>query len=344
MKHIVTPELLHKYLDGNCTAEELLMLYKWYDGFEDNADPFEELTNQEQQALKMLMFNKFKASVVLPEAPITDNMIKRRFPVKALYILSGIAALFFIAWGIHFYKSPKAESPNGIITIASEQMMLKNQTNSIYKQVLSDGSIVWLSPKSQLEYPKKFAGTYRQVKMNGEAFFEVSKDHAHPFIIYSGGVVTRVWGTSFRIKAYQNIPTEVSVITGKVSVKLPENDRSEVMLLPTQKVVYSHNSSDLTPGKEADRSVMRIWKKTSVSFDDVPLSNVLTTLNQQFGTRIYTNDKELEKYLLKADFTDENLPAILDMLENSLNVGYNINDTDIELYRKPKPISKLNID
>jgi len=336
MKHNVTPELLHKYIDGNCTAEELLMLYKWYDGFEDSRDPFEELTRQEQQALKMLMFNKFKASVVLPEAPITDNVVKKRFPVKVLYILSGIAAMFFIAWGIHFYKLPKAENSDGIITIASEQMMLKNQTNSIYKQVLSDGSIVWLSPKSQLEYPKKFAGAYRQVEMKGEAFFEVSKDHAHPFIIYSGGVVTRVWGTSFRIKAYQNIPTEVSVITGKVSVKLPENDRSEVMLLPTQKVVYSHNSSNLTPGKEADRSVMRIWKKTSVSFDDVPLSNVLTTLNQQFGTRIYTNDNELEKYLLKADFTDENLPAILDMLENSLNVGYNINDTDIELYRKPK--------
>ena len=71
MKHNVTPELLHKYIDGNCTAEELLMLYKWYDGFEDSRDPFEELTRQEQQALKMLMFNKFKASVVLPEAPIT---------------------------------------------------------------------------------------------------------------------------------------------------------------------------------------------------------------------------------------------------------------------------------
>jgi ferric-dicitrate binding protein FerR (iron transport regulator) len=336
MKHPVTPELLHKYIDGNCTDDEVAMLYQWYDGFEDSDDPLDTLSDDEQYVLKMLMFNKFKGSVVVHLPAIANIDPQRRFPAKVIYMLLGIAALLLVVFGFYFNQKPTNVNPNIIITTASERMMLNNQTNSIYKQTLSDGSIVWLSPKSQLEYPKKFMGTYRQVKMTGEAFFEVSKDHVHPFIIYSGGVVTRVWGTSFRIRAYQNVPTEVSVITGKVSVKLPENDKSEVMLLPTQKAVYSRNIGLLTRTKEAPKSNMRIWQKTSVTFDDIPLDNVLTMLNNQFGTRIYTNDKELGKYLLKADFTDQNLPTILDMLENSLNVGYNMDDIEIELYRKPK--------
>jgi ferric-dicitrate binding protein FerR (iron transport regulator) len=337
MKYPVTPELLHKYIDGNCTADEVSMLYKWYDSFEDGIDPFDVLNDEEQHVLKMLMLNRFKASVAQPGAIEVKFKAKKHFPSKLMYTLSGIAALCFVVWGFYVRNKPVSGSPNAIITTASEQMMLNNQTNTIYKQVLSDGSIVWLSPKSQLEYPKKFMGSFRQVKMTGEAFCEVTKDHAHPFIIYSGGVITRVWGTSFRIRAYKDVPTEVSVVTGKVSVKLPENDKSEVMLLPTEKAVYSRNAGLLMRAKEAPKSNMRIWQKaTVVSFDDIPLDNVLTMLNNHFGTRIYTNDKELGKYLLKADFTDQNLPTILDMLESSLNVGYNMDDIEIELYRKPK--------
>lgn len=338
MKQRVTPELLHKYIDGNCTEQELALIYQWYDGFDDEQNPFDTLSDDEQYVLKMRMLNKFKASVVQPQTDEIGVHTKKRFPATLLYVISGIAALFFCVLGFYFRSKPTAVSvPNAVITTASEQMMLNNQTNSIYKQVLSDGSIVWLSPKSQLEYPKKFMGDFRQVKMTGEAFFEVSKDHAHPFIIYSGGVITRVWGTSFRIRAYKDVPTEVSVVTGKVSVKLPENDKSEVMLFPTQKAIYRKNTGYLTRAVEPVKSNMRIWQKATVtSFEDIPLDDVMTMLNNHFGTRIYTNDKELGKYLLKADFTDQNLPTILDMLESSLNVGYNMEDIEIELYRKPK--------
>jgi len=337
MNYRVTPQLLHKYMDGHCTDDEVLMIHQWYASFEGEDDPFETLSDDEQEVLRMLMLDKFKNSVGHGIVSETTPIRQKRFAVKMMYVLSGMAALFLIAFGLYFNRKAKAENPNTIVTTASEQMKLDNQTNSIYKQVLSDGSVVWLSPKSQLEYPKKFMGAYRQVKMTGEAFFEVSKDHAHPFIIYSGGVITRVWGTSFRIRAYNNIPTtEVSVVTGKVSVKLPEKDGSEVMLFPTQRVVYSRATGFLTRGTETQHSSMRIWQKTSVQFDDIPLDQVLTILNKKFGTRIYTNDKELGKLMFHADFTDQNLASILDMLEGSLNVGYNMDDIEVELYRKPQ--------
>ncbi len=337
MKYQITPELLHKYVDGECTPEEAFMLYQWYDSFEQQADPLAGLNAIEQEALKLLMLNNFKASLSVGAGEV---VIKKRPLVRPLYALAGIAATLLIVWtGIALIKKPSvAGIPNDIVTTAGEQMEVNNLTNSIYKQTLSDGSIVWLSPKSKLRYPKKFMGAFRQVKMTGEAFFEVTKDHAHPFIIYSGGVVTRVWGTSFRIRAYQDAQTEVSVVTGKVSVKIPDHNESEVMLLPTQKVIYQHAANKLKRDVEAKRSAMQMWQKATVAFDNVPLSSVLNSLDKQFGMHIHTDDAELAKFPLKADFTDQNLPAILDMIEYSLNVSYTIDDTEIILFRN-KPIT-----
>lgn len=337
MKYQITPELLHKYLDGECTPEEAFMLYEWYDTFEKQNNPLEGMNPLEQEALKMLMLRNFKNSVAV--ANIDDAIpVKKATVVKLMYTLAGIAAVLLLVWGGLDLTQKKGDNLSGVFTTATEQMEVSNLTNSIYKQVLSDGSIVWLSPKSKLRYPKKFIGAYRQVKMTGEAFFEVTKDHAHPFIIYSGGVITRVWGTSFRIRAVQNVVTEVSVVTGKVSVKIPDHDESEVMLLPTQKVTYQQLNRLLKRDVETNRSAMRIWQKATITFDNIPLSNVLNTLDKQFGMHIHTDDAELGKYLLKADFTGQNLPAILDMLENSLNVSYTMDDTDIILYRN-KPIT-----
>jgi len=332
MKYQVTPELLHKYLDGECTPEDAFLLYQWYDAFEKQDNPLDTMSPIEQEALKMLMLQNFRNKVL--GADITDEEpVKKALSVKLLYTLSGIAAMLLLVWAGFSLTPKKDRDTGGVFTTATEQMEVNNLTNSIYKQVLSDGSIVWLSPKSKLRYPKKFAGAYRQVKMTGEAFFEVTKDHAHPFIIYSGGVITRVWGTSFRIRAVQNANTEISVVTGKVSVKIPDHGDSEVMLLPAQKVVYQQQNNSLKRGVEAKESAMRIWQKATISFDNVPLSKVLSTLDQQYGMHIHTDDKELSNYLFKADFTGQNLPAILDMLENSLNVSYTMDDTDIILYR-----------
>jgi transmembrane sensor len=334
MNFFITPQLLHKYVDGQCSADEVLLLQQWYESFELEEDPFDSLTDVEQEALKMLMLENFRASIKIADNNVVAFEPQKKSSHHLIYTISGIAALLLIVFGLFLDKRATSKESNAIITTASEVMVLNNQTNSIYKQTLSDGSVVWLSPKSELQYPKKFVGAFRQIKMKGEAFFEVAKDHAHPFIIDGGGVITKVWGTSFRVKSAQNNQTEVSVVTGKVSVKIPEQDETEVMLYPQQKAIYSFASHSLTRAAENERSAMRMWGKLTVSFDNVPLNKVLSILRNQYGMHIYTEDKELGNYLLKADFTDQNLPSILEMLQNSLNAGYTIDDTQIVLYRK----------
>src|SRR6202000_336004 len=83
---------------------------------------------------------------------------------------------------------------------------------------LSDSTIVYLGPDSKINFPGRFNGKTRELNLEGEAFFQVKKDHQHPFIIHTGDVSTTVLGTSFKITAFKGEPLTVSVATGKVRV------------------------------------------------------------------------------------------------------------------------------
>lgn len=87
-----------------------------------------------------------------------------------------------------------------------------------HKQItLSDGSQIWLSPSSSLDYPQTFNRDTRDVQLIGSAFFEVAKDSKHPFSVRTGKITTTVLGTSFQVDAYKEQPDiSVTLLTGKV--------------------------------------------------------------------------------------------------------------------------------
>jgi ferric-dicitrate binding protein FerR (iron transport regulator) len=284
-----------------------------------------ELSSSQQQQLRQRLLNRIRSNTNYLDE-VQRKQPKRAIPASVTYTLSGIAAIFILVMGTFFYqKRSVSHEP------ASEDVVVINMTRSIQKQTLEDGSVVWLNPDSRIKYPKRFSARQRTVQMDGEAFFEVSHAPARPFVIYSGGVITTVVGTSFRIRSFKNVPTEVSVVTGKVSVSLPKHINSQVMLLPNQKVTYVRNINLLKKDAEKKASDMRIWQKTSLSFDNDPIVKVIGALNEKFGVNIKENDEKLLAYTLKADFTDQSLPSILEMLEKSLNVQYEIRDKDIIL-------------
>jgi len=332
MKKDISPELIRKYLNGRCTPAEAAAVDEWYNSFDGEPDAISMLSQKQQDELKAILIKKISANIKVLGQPGLASPGKT-FPIRKMaYYLSGIAAILLIT--LLFTISNQKTSHQNIASVSTEQLSVTNLTKSITKQVLSDGSTVWLSPQSNITYPKMFTGAQREVHMAGEAFFEVHKDHKHPFIIHSGGLVTRVWGTSFRIRAYKNIPTEVSVVTGKVSVRIPKQSAPEVMLFPNQRVTYLEAKDALKTEKKAKDVSMQIWQKARLSFDNVPLNEVMKVLNKKFGVSISTGDEKLSHFVLNADFTDQNLPAILEMMGKSLEVTYEFDDKGILLKSK----------
>lgn len=321
MEKDILQKLIEKYLKGNCTPEEVAAIHEWYNSFEEEQDPTDFISFQQQQELKQRLLANIKINIRSREANDRKSVSR-----TMIYMLSGVAAMVILTIGVFFFNQKASDH------LASGDVHVVNMTKTIQRLVLSDGTIVWLNPKSQVIYPQNFTASQRKVQMQGEAFFEVTPDLKRPFIIYSENVITRVWGTSFRIRAYKNIPVEVSVLTGKVSVQLQQKEDSAIILLPNQKVTYLEDRDVFLKETEKKTSDMSIWKKETMSFDNDTIGEVIKALNIQFGVNIRTDDEKLLEYVLNADFTDQSLPSILEMLQKSLDVKYEINDEEIILY------------
>jgi ferric-dicitrate binding protein FerR (iron transport regulator) len=110
-----------------------------------------------------------------------------------------------------------------------------------------------------------------------------------------------------------------------------------VTVLPSNKVTYLKGSHLLEKGTEESVS-MKIWKRASMSFENIPVSEVIRQLNKRFSINISTEDTEISNYVLTADFSDQNLPDIMEMLERSLNISYELGSKNIVLKKTKKPI------
>lgn len=265
-----------------------------------------------------------------------------RWPVAAALIFA-LSMLTYFSINRH---------PN-INLAKTREININNLTAAITKTILPDGSTVWLNPKATLSYPSKFGKT-RDVTMRGEAFFEVTKDHAHPFIVTSGKVLTKVWGTSFRIRAISGEKnTQVSVLTGKVSVMVPvqpqqnlnqhasvSNNASsvaegsnlaEVILMPDEEVTYKTQTHSLLKAKISPASDLVIWRKANLSFDNTTLDSITTALSQYYHVDIKAENKVTGKLRLTADFNDKNMADILTLICRLLHTSYTKNDNTIIL-------------
>lgn len=138
-------------------------------------------------------------------------------------------------------------------------------TDSIKVFYLSDKTRISLNKNSHFTYPENFNDSLRIVTLIGEAFFEVTPNHEKPFIVKAGQTQTRVLGTSFNIKAYEEEEAvQVAVVTGKVRVEIEDNEKVHPMMLEAgDEVVYDKTSASVKKQKSKNTDFMW-WKKYSI--------------------------------------------------------------------------------
>ncbi|MFA6086717.1 FecR family protein [Mucilaginibacter sp.] len=327
MKSKLSPEILEKYFKGDCNEAEIAEIRAWYASFEPDLDDISALPREEVQLLKQLMWSNISDNI--ESNNVVDIDRRRSLWRSVIYWVSSSAAILLVL----FLVKQQGTRPNTVASHAREPLKeaVSNTAGVIKKITLSDGSTVWLSPKSALTYLQKFTGQKREVTLTGEAFFEVTKDSNRPFSIYSGNVITKVWGTSFRVRSFTaDKTTKVNVLTGKVSVAIavPKETRTdlnnEVMLLPNQEAVYDKNLGQLQKNDKIKDVSIGMWKKANLSFNNTQLRDVFKVLSKSFNVKISSDDERINSDYLKADFTNENLPAIMEILQTTLNVTYSV--------------------
>lgn len=330
MRTKISPELIEKYLRNECSSEELELLLDWYASFEDDQDPVDMLPKIQQRELKERMLQHIRSNLKYKQLPSEK---KPERAVRYLYYsLATIAAAVIVVFSIVHYLLPGAGSSGPEKTLSVAEISFSNESGKLKNYILPDGSSVWLKPYTKIRYVHTLGSKYREVNLTGECFFDVKRDELHPFVIHTGELWTEVLGTSFNVKAYNNMSSaEVSVVTGKVRVYIPKKGLSEtkgVILLPAQKALYTRGSKDIVQVKETSQD-LRIWEKRNIFFENDPLPTVVKALNIKFKVNIEVRDPEVNNYTLKADFTGQNLPEILEMISKSLDVSYEITEEKI---------------
>lgn len=213
----------------------------------------------------------------------------------------------------------------------------RNSTNRPLRLLLSDGSVVLLGPKSVLRYAPQFSGKDRIVYLKGEGQFDVVKQK-RPFIVYAGGLVTRVLGTRFSIRAFkEDRKVSVQVQSGKVSVKQKElevgtanTDQNGIILLPNQAAIYNQTEGQLVK-TIVSNPIIQVPQVTEANFEfkEVPLSKVLMQIQQAYGIPIQFDEEVVRDYKITASLNHETMIEKIDILCKLVGGQYEIVDGQI---------------
>lgn len=195
---------------------------------------------------------------------------------------------------------------------------------------LPDGSKIWLNSGSTISYPEKFA-KIREVRLiNGEAFFDIKHDAAHPFIVRYGKMHVQVLGTAFNIKYYTKLnDVRVTVVRGLVEVG--DKDRSFGMITPNKEIIYdqkkdTHNARDINSEKVA------AWKAREVNLYDVPFEDLMLTLENVYGITVKYNRAEMKNVITTIHFlSTDDLKQVLEIIKTIHGLNYTIEGKEVNL-------------
>ncbi len=324
---ILNKDIIERFLQNTSTDEERQVVHTWYLSFEHNLDGISQLPENEQISLENELYLKIKRKIQ-PFEPIQKK------PIAWSWYLGSAAAILLLFFGLWTYNqtSKNIQTANGIPF--SGWAKYENISTKELKITLPDGSTVVLQPKTQLDFNQSDIAI-REVNFTGEAFFDVKRNEARPFIIHTGKMTTKVLGTSFKIKAYPNMKkSEVSVISGKVTVYEKDADDKKdngVILTPNLKVTYFDEEEHFIKGLVENPEVLQTIKKESFSFNfqNVPLEAVLKTLEKTYGIEMVLENVSLGHCTLTGDLEGMPMFTKLDIITRSLNATYQIKGTSI---------------
>lgn len=202
-----------------------------------------------------------------------------------------------------------------------------------FELVLSDGTKVHLNAGTSLKYPIKFiAGENRQVFLDGEAFFDVTKDKTHPFVVNADELNVRVLGTHFNVSSYpEDDATDVVLVEGSVGLyKANENfDASKnTVLKPGFKGSFNKSNNKIHT-KSVDPSLYISWMKGDLTFKNMAFKNIMKKLERHYDVTITNQNFKLSEEKFSASFKDQSIVKVLSYFSEIQGFNFKITNKHI---------------
>lgn len=301
-------ELLHKYFRGDTSPQEEKQVMDWAEASAGNYRQYLE----ERKIWNALLIH-YTTSAEKVEAFSAQN--KSFILWKIGSIAASIALLISLSWIIFTANKEEPQSLQAVMVPAGQRVQL----------VLGDGTKVWLNSKSTFTYPTSFGKNIREVELDGEGYFEVTKNEKAPFIVKTRKYDIKVLGTTFNVSAYQNKLSafETSLLEGVIDVST--GDQTEwISLTPNEKVTEIDGilQKDTINNPEHLR-----WREGLICLDDEPFENLMRKFAVYYGIDIVINNPNVLKYKCTGKFRQtDGIEYALRVLQKDVKFKYLRND------------------
>jgi len=328
-------ELMDKYLAGKASREE------W--------DELKELVNKGHfdEVIKSRIDAEWDSGVMEPDVsferyhemignimsaeshiasiiPLQRNRRRnlRRWLIAAA--VTGLLALPFAGWWWHTSEKKPPVAVTLPAAKATEDEVVAVQSKFVR---LPDGSTVLLADNSRLEYNRDFKGNKREVRLWGEAYFDIKEVVGKPFIVKTGKLSTQVLGTAFNVKTSADQQRVVVTVT-RGKVKVADEKNSYGILVADQQLSVNMLTSTVTRAQVKSMDVVK-WKNEFLVLDDVSMEEAAVMIGDKYHVKILFANESLKHCRIAGSFFhNQPLEKVLTIICSVANAGYTIYPND----------------
>lgn len=311
----------------------------------------EEMSNQEIDAVLVWIesseenqkkYNELKQLWVISGLTITPGYSQKKFFAEsfvekgrrklfisewskyaAVFILAFITGLFTWQYVFSLQQGNYAEAYNEIVVPKGQKSVV-----SLY-----DGTEVWLNSGTRFRYPAVFNSSCRDVFLDGEAFFSVTKSKERPFFVHAGAVRVKVLGTKFNVYAYKD-DAVVSTTLEEGSVEIStEGSRENQKLAPGQQMNYLKSSGKFEL-KNVETDLFTSWKENTLRFDNSELAEILKKMERWYDVKMNIEEGLELKERFTISIKTESLKEMMDVLSIAADINYKIETDAVTIYKK----------
>ncbi|WP_336528413.1 FecR family protein [Bacteroides acidifaciens] len=317
----LSEDIINKYLTGQCSEEELVEVNAWMKESEENArqlfrmeeiyhlGKFNQYADRQQMArAEKQLYKK------LDEEKRKQNKILRMH--RWMKYAAMIAVILVIGGGSGYWLYQNGNNQHMMVAVANEGI--------VKEIILPDGTKVWLNNSATLKYPREFSEKARNVYLDGEAYFEVTKNRHKPFTVQSDAMRVRVLGTTFNFKCDKNYQiAEVTLIEGEIEVK-GNKEEGQIILAPGQRAELNKNNGRLTV-KQVDAKMDAVWHDNLIPFQKADIFTISKALERFYDIKIILSpDMRADKTYSGVLKKKSTIESVLKSLQNSISIDYKI--------------------
>lgn len=326
---------LKKYFAGEANAEEKKNVLLWLATVKDEKVVKEMMEADWEDVLKnkrTMICDSPKIWNAIEQhlhsqgsSPILRNVLTKEKPKQFVYpILLKVAAMLIVSIGLAYIIFFQGNKPLPLTTNVITKEAPANASNRFK---LPDGSTIYLNKGSKVSYNKDFAT--RDVTLDGEGFFEVTKNPLSPFQVHVSSLTVKVLGTIFNVSSYASNPN-IAVYLSEGSVAIQEKGKEHI-IKPGQLAIYSKQTSYLRIEQtESDSNIA--WTERKLIFKNDPLTVVLQKLEKRYLISTQIIGAVDKNCLFNAVIENDSLTTVLELIKISSNSTYTVKGDSVIVY------------